>query len=28
VHRAPLWTRGERPRLEQRIVEGDPEMSA
>ena len=28
VHRAPLWTRGERPRLEQRIVEGDPELSA
>ncbi|HEV8702761.1 MAG TPA: alkaline phosphatase D family protein [Candidatus Polarisedimenticolia bacterium] len=27
VHRAPLWTRGERPRLEQRIVEGDPELS-
>lgn len=28
VHRARLWTRDERPRLEQRIVEGDPELSA
>jgi alkaline phosphatase D len=28
VHRAPLWTRDERPRLEQRIVEGDPGLSA
>ena len=28
VHRARLWARGERPRLEQRIVEGDPELSA
>jgi alkaline phosphatase D len=27
VHRAALWTRDERPRLEQRIVEGDPELS-
>ena len=28
VHRARLWTKGERPRLERRIVEGDPELSA
>ncbi len=28
VHRAPLWTRDERPRLEQRTVEGDPGLSA
>jgi len=28
VHRAPLWTRDERPRLEQRILEGDPGLSA
>ncbi|MGE0454307.1 MAG: hypothetical protein AB7O37_16635 [Vicinamibacteria bacterium] len=27
VHRAKLWARGERPRLEQRVVEGDPELS-
>src|SRR5262245_5256223 len=27
VHRAPLWAKGERPRLERRIVEGDPELS-
>jgi alkaline phosphatase D len=28
VHRAALWTRNERPRLERRIVEGDPGLSA
>ena len=28
VHRAPLWTRDGRPRLEQRTVEGDPGLSA
>jgi alkaline phosphatase D len=28
VHRAPLWPRGGRPRLDQRIVEGDPGLSA
>ena len=27
VHRAPLWAKGERPRLERRVVEGDPELS-
>ena len=27
VHRAPLWKKGERPRLEQRVVEGDPALS-
>jgi alkaline phosphatase D len=27
VHRAPLWKPGERPRLEQRIVEGDPGLA-
>jgi len=27
VHRAPLWRHGETPRLEQRIVEGDPFLS-
>jgi alkaline phosphatase D len=27
VHRAPMWQSGERPRLEQRIVEGDPALS-
>ena len=27
VHRAPLWRKGERPRLEQRILEGDPALS-
>jgi alkaline phosphatase D len=27
VHRAPLWRAGERPRLEQRIVEGDPGLA-
>jgi len=27
VHRTPLWSRGERPQLEQRIVEGNPVLS-
>jgi alkaline phosphatase D len=27
VHRAPMWRAGERPRLEGRIVEGDPGLS-
>lgn len=27
LHRAPLWGRGQRPRLEQRLLEGDPELS-
>jgi alkaline phosphatase D len=27
VHRVPLWRPGERPRLEQRILEGDPGLS-
>jgi alkaline phosphatase D len=27
VHRAPLWQKGERPRLEQHILEGDPTLS-
>ena len=27
VHRAPLWKPGERPRLEQRVVEGDPGLA-
>jgi alkaline phosphatase D len=27
VHRVPLWARGERPRLEQRVVEGDPGLA-
>jgi alkaline phosphatase D len=27
VHRAPLWKKGERPRLEQRVVEGNPALS-
>jgi alkaline phosphatase D len=27
VHRARLWTKDQRPRLEQRIVEGDPGLS-
>jgi alkaline phosphatase D len=26
-HRAALWARGEAPRLEQQVVEGDPELS-
>jgi phosphodiesterase/alkaline phosphatase D-like protein len=27
LHRARLWSRGQRPELEQRIVEGDPELA-
>jgi alkaline phosphatase D len=27
VHRVPLWRKGERPKLEQRVVEGDPGLS-
>jgi alkaline phosphatase D len=27
VHRAHSWTRGERPRLEQKVLEGNPEFS-
>jgi alkaline phosphatase D len=27
VHRAPLWKAGERPVLEQRVLEGDPKLS-
>jgi alkaline phosphatase D len=27
VHAAKLWKRGERPRLEQRLVEGDPGLA-
>ncbi len=27
VHRAPMWRQGERPRLERRVVEGDPGLS-
>lgn len=27
VHRAPLWGRGERPKLEQRVLQGDPKLS-
>ena len=27
VHRAALWKKGERPRLEQRVVEGNPALS-
>ena len=27
THRAPLWKAGERPRLEQRVIEGDPKLS-
>jgi alkaline phosphatase D len=26
-HRARIWRRGERPRLEQQVIEGDPELS-
>jgi alkaline phosphatase D len=26
-HRAPLWKAGERPKLEQRVLEGDPKLS-
>ena len=27
VHRVPLWRRGERPQLEQHIVEGEPTLA-
>ena len=27
VHRVPMWRPGERPRLEQRVVEGDPGLA-
>jgi hypothetical protein len=27
VHRVPLWRKGERPTLEQRVIEGDPGLS-
>ncbi|HEU4530098.1 MAG TPA: alkaline phosphatase D family protein [Steroidobacteraceae bacterium] len=27
VHRAPLWRKGEQPRLEQKVIEGDPGLS-
>ena len=27
VHRVPLWAKGERPRLERRVVEGDPGLA-
>jgi alkaline phosphatase D len=27
THRAPLWRKGQRPRLEQRVLEGDPKLS-
>ena len=27
VHRAPLWKPGERPHLEQRVIEGDAQYS-
>jgi len=27
VHRAKLWRKGEHPKLEQRIIEGDPELA-
>ena len=27
VHRAPLWSAGERPQLEQQVIEGDPGLS-
>lgn len=27
LHRAQLWAKGERPRLEQRVLEGDPQLS-
>ena len=26
-HRAPLWGKGERPKLEQHVIEGNPELS-
>ncbi|THD62783.1 alkaline phosphatase D family protein [Phenylobacterium sp.] len=27
VHRAPLWAAGERPRLDRKVLEGDPKLS-
>jgi alkaline phosphatase D len=27
THRAPLWRKGQRPRLGQRVLEGDPKLS-
>jgi alkaline phosphatase D len=27
LHRVPLWSKGQRPRLEQKVVEGDPGLS-
>ncbi len=27
VHRVPMWKKGERPRLEQQVIEGNPELS-
>ena len=27
THSAPLWKAGERPKLEQRVLEGDPRLS-
>jgi alkaline phosphatase D len=27
VHRTPLWEKGERPQIEQRVVEGNPALS-
>lgn len=27
LHRVPLWRKGEKPRLEQRVIEGDPGLS-
>jgi alkaline phosphatase D len=27
VHRAAMWSKGERPRLEQRVIEGDPGLA-
>ena len=27
VHRTPLWSKGERPQIEQRVVEGNPALS-
>ena len=27
AHRVPMWRKGERPRLEQRVIEGDPGLA-
>jgi alkaline phosphatase D len=27
VHRVPMWSKGDRPRLEQRVIEGDPGLA-